>query len=293
MTIACARSDSSRKSAQLNCTSAAASAGSSASCGDRRSATSSRRVEDAGSLELLDARARRRQLLGEAVAVLEPRSSGWSPAKTAGQPGSGSRRASRGLLGRSPACAAGRREQQAGHDGGWNTSHEALLASRDRDAPDPAMSRPGMDFTPSPRAADLTARVADLHGRGGRAGRGAVPPRPRRGAASPATRGAAAGHRRTQGEGPRAGAVEPLPAEGARRRVRRAVRHRRRRGADQRRLRPDRGADRAVGHRPAGLQLQRPGHRQHGGAAALRHRRAERAVAGAAARRPDPLGVHA
>ena len=79
---------------------------------------------------------------------------------------------------------------------------------------------------------------------------------------------------------------------GARRGVRRAVRHRRRRGADQRRLRAARRADGPLGDRAAGLQLQRARHRQHGGAAALRHRGAARRVARAAARRADPLGVH-
>ncbi len=39
------------------------------------------------------------------------------------------------------------------------------------------------------------------------------------------------------------------------------------------------------------LQLQRPRHRQHGGARSLRHRRAEEAVARAAASRRDPLGL--
>ena len=37
-----------------------------------------------------------------------------------------------------------------------------------------------MDFSPSPRAADLTERVRDVHGHRDRAGRAAVPPRPRR-----------------------------------------------------------------------------------------------------------------
>ena len=94
-----------------------------------------------------------------------------------------------------------------------------------------------------------------------------------------------------QGQGPGAGAVEPVPAAGARGGVRRAVRHRRRRGAVERRLRADRGADRALGDRAAGAQLQRPRHREHGGAAALRLRAAAQGVAGAAPRRPDPLRV--
>ena len=64
-----------------------------------------------------------------------------------------------------------------------------------------------------------------------------------------------------------------LPA-GARRPVRRGLRHRRRRGPEQRRLRPAGRGDGRLVPRAARLQLQRPRHRQHGGAAALRHRRA-------------------
>ena len=109
-----------------------------------------------------------------------------------------------------------------------------------------------MDFSPSPRAADLDRPGGHLPRRGDRAGRGgsttATSPRPARRDAVDA----AAGARGAQGQGPRAGAVEPLPAEGARRGVRRPVRHRRRRGAVQRRLRADRRADRPLGHRAAG-----------------------------------------
>ena len=103
---------------------------------------------------------------------------------------------------------------------------------------------------------------------------------------------APAGARGAQAEGPRAGALEPVPAEGARRRVRREVRHRRRRGSDQRRLRAAGRADGALGDRAARLQLQRTRHRQHGGAAPLRLRGPAPRVARAAARRPDPVGVH-
>ena len=76
------------------------------------------------------------------------------------------------------------------------------------------------------------------------------------------------------------GAVEPLPAEGARRPgdqpVRREVRHRRRRGAVERRLRTAGRADGSLGHRADRVQLQRTRHRQHGGAAALRLRATQR-----------------
>ena len=149
-----------------------------------------------------------------------------------------------------------------------------------------------MDFAPSPRAADLTARVADFmaaeitpvegdyHRDLAEARRTGDPWQP-----LPRPRGA-------QGEGAGAGTLEPLPAAGARRRVRRAVRHRRRRRAQQRRLRTARRADGALGHRAARVQLQRPRHRQHGGAAALRLGGAAARVAGAAPRRPDPVGVH-
>ena len=44
-------------------------------------------------------------------------------------------------------------------------------------------------------------------------------------------------------------------------------------------------------HRARGVQLRGARHRQHGGADPVRHRRAEGAVADAAARRRDPLGV--
>ena len=63
------------------------------------------------------------------------------------------------------------------------------------------------------------------------------------------------------------------------------------RGAHHAGVRADRRGDGAQLHRARGLQLQRARHRQHGGALALRLRRAEAALAGAAAGRRDPLGV--
>ena len=68
-----------------------------------------------------------------------------------------------------------------------------------------------------------------------RAGRGRVPPRPRRAArAAAATRGQPLPLiAELQAKARAPGAVEPLPAQGARRGVRRPLRHRRRRGADQ------------------------------------------------------------
>ena len=79
---------------------------------------------------------------------------------------------------------------------------------------------------------------------------------------------------------PRRRPVEHVPA-------RRAARRR----AVQQRLRAARGDPRALAHRLGGVQLLGAGHRQHGGAAPVRHARAEGALAGAAARRRDPLGV--
>ncbi len=64
-----------------------------------------------------------------------------------------------------------------------------------------------------------------------------------------------------------------------------------RRRALQQRLRPARRDPRAQPHRLGGLQLLGARHRQHGGAAPVRHRRAARALAGAAAGGGDPLRV--
>ena len=58
------------------------------------------------------------------------------------------------------------------------------------------------------------------------------------------------------------------------------------------RLRAAGRADRLVARaRTRGDELRGAGHRQHGGAAPGRHRRAEAAVAGAVARRRDPVGL--
>ncbi len=74
--------------------------------------------------------------------------------------------------------------------------------------------------------------------------------------------------------------MEPVPA-------RRGARG----GAVERRVRAAGRAHGRLAARQRGLQLQRAGHRQHGGAAALRLPRAARALAGPAARGRDPLGV--
>ena len=81
-----------------------------------------------------------------------------------------------------------------------------------------------------------------------------------------------------QGQGQRA--VELLPA-----------RRRDRRGALQPRLRLHRPGARQEPARVGVPQLQRPGHREHGGARAGRDAGAEGALAEAAARRRDPFGV--
>ena len=94
---------------------------------------------------------------------------------------------------------------------------------------------------------------------------------------------AAAGDGGAQGRGPPPGTVEPVPP--------RARPGRRRARPEQRRVRPAGGAD---GPQPAGargVQLLGPRHGQHGGAHAVRHRRAEGSLAAASARRRDPLGV--
>ncbi len=91
-----------------------------------------------------------------------------------------------------------------------------------------------------------------------------------------------AGHRGAQARGAGAGTVEPVPAG----------RPRARRRADEPAVR---AAGRDHGPQPVdgarGAQLFGPGHRQHGAAVAVRDRRAEGAVAGAAAGGRDPLGV--
>ena len=149
-----------------------------------------------------------------------------------------------------------------------------------------------MDFSPSPRATELLDLVgtfvrdeiepvaADYHRQVTEAAAGGS------WAESPILG-------RAEGQGQGAGVVEPLPAGRALRALRREVRHPWRDRPDQRRLRPAGRAD-GPGDPPGAVRLQLPRarHGQHGGAAEVRHRRAEGAVARAPARRPDPLGVH-
>ena len=143
---------------------------------------------------------------------------------------------------------------------------------------DPPTKVRGVDFAPSPRAADLTARVRAFIDDGDRAGRARLPRRPRAHAA-PRRRGpvaAAAADRGAQGQGPRARACGT---------------------SSSRSSTPATYAERFGTHggegltnvdyapiaeqmgrsppRAVRLQLQRPRHRQHGGAAQVRHRRAE------------------
>ena len=137
-----------------------------------------------------------------------------------------------------------------------------------------------MDFEHSDKVKDLQARVlrfmeANVYpGRAGvrRRGRGESRSRQRVGAD---TRDGDA-----EGEGARGWPVEPVPARiGARRRT------------DQPRIRAAVRDHGPLVDRARGVQLQRAGHRQHGSAGALRQRGAEAAMAAAAARRRDPLGV--
>ena len=87
-----------------------------------------------------------------------------------------------------------------------------------------------------------------------------------------------AGRRGTQGAGQGARPVEPVPAVDL--------------GPDEPGVRAAGRADRLEhGDRPRGDQLRRPGHRQHGDPAPVRHRGAEQAVARTAARRPDSQRV--
>ncbi len=98
--------------------------------------------------------------------------------------------------------------------------------------------------------------------------------------------GGVAGARGAEGQGQGGGPVEPVPAP---RRGARRPAHRRQ--PLKRRVCPFGGADGPFVDRKRGLQLQRARHGQHGGAAALRLRRAARALACAAAGRGDSLGV--
>ena len=139
-----------------------------------------------------------------------------------------------------------------------------------------------MGFEPSARARGADRPGGGVHPDRDRAGRGRAA---RRDPGGRRPLAAAAGDQGAAGEGPRQRPVESLPP--ARRAGQRAVR----RGSVQPRLRPDRRAHRSLVHRAVRVQLQRAGHRQHGGPAPLRHSRAEEAVAGAVARRHDPVRV--
>ena len=92
--------------------------------------------------------------------------------------------------------------------------------------------------------------------------------------------GPARAARRREGQGQGAGPVELLPP-----------RRRDRRGPVEPRLRLHRDRARQEPARVGVPQLRGARHRQHGGARAGRHARAEEAVARAAAQRRDPLGV--
>ena len=90
---------------------------------------------------------------------------------------------------------------------------------------------------------------------------------------------AAGDHGRAAGQSARDRAVEPLPA-----------RARMGRGPHQPRVRAAVRGDGPLGDRARSVQLQRARHGQHGSVRALRLRRAQGALAAAAARREDPLG---
>ena len=87
-------------------------------------------------------------------------------------------------------------------------------------------------------------------------------PRPAR--RGPDALAGAADHGGAEGQGPRARPLEPLPA-----------RERARGRPDQPRVRAALRGDGALPHRARGVQLLGAGHREHGGARPLRHRRAE------------------
>ena len=137
-----------------------------------------------------------------------------------------------------------------------------------------------MNFDYTPKVRELRERLHGVHD-GARLSERA--PLPRRGRGQSRERQSVdsdAARRGAQGRGASRVAVEPLPAAiGARR------------GTHQPRIRAAVRADgpRHVGAR--GLQLQRARYRQHGDDRALRHARAQAAVARAAARGRDPVGI--
>ncbi len=137
-----------------------------------------------------------------------------------------------------------------------------------------------MNFDYTPKVRELQARL-DAFMDGSRVSERAPLTATRsRATARRAIPGFRRGSSRSSRRGARRRAVEPLPAAiGARR------------GTHQSRIRAA-GRDHGPRHLGAGgLQLQRAGHRQHGDDRALRHAGAEAAVARAAARGRDPVGV--
>ena len=129
-----------------------------------------------------------------------------------------------------------------------------------------------MDFEHSPKVKDLAARLARFMDENVYPAEAAfaaeVEENRKRGNAWVAD----ADHGGTEGQGARGGTVEPVPAR---------IRPRRR--AHQSRIRAAVRDHGPLVDRARGLQLQRARHRQHGSAGPLRHRRAEEALARAAA----------
>ena len=143
-------------------------------------------------------------------------------------------------------------------------------------------SDPSMDLRMSDGGGPALRRRVRVHrGRGQPGDRGVLPPRRGPAGALGLRRRPARDPRRPEGEGARRGPVELLPA---------------RRGHGRRPVEPGlrlhRVGARQEPDRLRGLQLLGPRHRQHGGARARRHPRATAAVARAAPRGGDPLGVH-
>ena len=137
-----------------------------------------------------------------------------------------------------------------------------------------------MNFDYTPKVRELQARLSRVHGRSRLSERAPFPRRGGRQSREGQSMDTDGARRGAQGRGAGRRAVEPLPAAiGARRRP------------HQSRIRAA-GRDHGPRHVGArGLQLQRAGHRQHGDDRALRHARAEAAVAPAAAGRRNPVGV--